>query len=202
MTSRKILEKYQAAFIHIKEDPRYQEGIRWGQKRPGHPEGSVGAHIEELELNAAAIKSTLDPLHTLKLKIFIHTHDTFKFQARKGARISEPDSHASLARAFVEEYLGETDLSAILQHHDVLFSLWRAHQRHGHLDQGRMEQLISEVKDWDLFMTTKLVDNLTLGKDLKPTVWAVDLAEEHPRIELPPEVRSRMNKIIAERELG
>jgi hypothetical protein len=35
----------------IVSDPEWQEGAAWGQPRPGHPEGVVGAHIEEVLRN-------------------------------------------------------------------------------------------------------------------------------------------------------
>jgi hypothetical protein len=177
-------EKYETALSRMLEDTRYQSGVSWGERRSGHPEGSVAAHIAELIKNVDAITDDLDDVDLAKLMIFVHTHDTFKSVSRKGAKIADPDSHSSLARSFVEEFIGETELSAIIQHHDVLYSIWRGKSRDGHLDRDRMQFLIADIKDWDLFMTTKIVDNVTTGKDLNPTLWAINLISSDPQISL------------------
>jgi hypothetical protein len=42
---------YPQIFAAVIADPEYQKNLDWGQSRPGHPEGTVRAHIAELEQN-------------------------------------------------------------------------------------------------------------------------------------------------------
>jgi len=194
-------KKYESALAAMIQDRRYVEGITWGQKRSGHPEGSIESHIRELNKNVEAIADSLDATQLAKLKIFVHTHDTFKGSARKGAKIMDPDSHASLARTFVEEFLGETELSSVIQHHDVLYSMWRSASRHGDVNREQLAILVREIKDWDLFMTTKLVDNITEGKDLAPTIWAINLVTSDPRIPLSISPAEQLDRILIARNM-
>ena len=32
----------------VLDDPELREGLAWGQPRPGHPEGSIAAHVIDL----------------------------------------------------------------------------------------------------------------------------------------------------------
>jgi hypothetical protein len=50
---------YKAAFDATVLDPRYLKNLDWGEARPGHPEGTVRAHIAEIEPNLEALRSRL-----------------------------------------------------------------------------------------------------------------------------------------------
>src|SRR4051812_5872310 len=102
----------------ITADERYRRNLDWGKPRKGHPEGSIRAHIAELERNLAALSSRLTDEQIDKLRILIHVHDTFKPDAVEGARILDPRSHASLARAFLAEFTDDRELLTIVQFHD------------------------------------------------------------------------------------
>lgn len=194
-----LAAKYHTALLSCMDDDRYVQGINWGAARPGHPEGTVGAHIYELVENLRAIKSDLTPSEFERAQLFIHTHDTFKGEAQKGARILDPKSHASLARAFVEARLGETSMSGIIQFHDELYALWQSEQRNGRLDSDRYNRLVERIADWDMFVTTKLIDSITVGKDIEPTAWALRLIEADNRIKLSFDPWDRMSKILESR---
>jgi hypothetical protein len=109
---------YKTVFETIVSDPRYLGNLDWGESRPGHREGTVRAHIEEIENNLEALRDRLSELDYWKLKILIHTHDTFKAEAEPGVGITDPKSHASLARAFLECHCQDADLLAMVQYHD------------------------------------------------------------------------------------
>ena len=47
---------YKSVFQSIIADPDYQKNLDWGKPRGGHPEGTVRAHIEELEQNLEKMK--------------------------------------------------------------------------------------------------------------------------------------------------
>src|SRR5688500_13914583 len=119
---------YEETYRRIITDPRYQENLDWGKPRKGHPEGSIRAHIKELDQNLASMRSGLTDEDYWKLKILIHVHDTFKPEAHDGVPITDPRSHASLARAFLAEYCDDDDLLAMVQLHDVPYALWRAYE--------------------------------------------------------------------------
>ncbi|MDA7978880.1 MAG: hypothetical protein MPJ50_08950, partial [Pirellulales bacterium] len=93
----------------IQSDPRYLENLDWGQPRAGHPEGTVRAHITELEQNLTRLATMSEPVvnedDIARLRILIHTHDTFKPNAKRGVTINDPNSHASLAAKFLSELL-------------------------------------------------------------------------------------------------
>src|SRR5947208_2230500 len=95
---------YHAIFNAITADPRYLANLDWGKPRAGHPEGTILAHIAELEPNIDALRHKLSQTEYWKLKILVHVHDTFKADAQHGISIADPKSHASLARDFLGSY--------------------------------------------------------------------------------------------------
>src|SRR5687767_13627959 len=98
---------YPSIFARIVSDPRYQRNLDWGQPRMGHPEGSIRAHIAELERNLEAVRARVSVDDAWRLRVLIHTHDTFKPDAIEGVAIVHARSHATLARKFLEEFAVE-----------------------------------------------------------------------------------------------
>ena len=166
-----MLMDYQGALAAILADPRYQRNLDWGQARPGHPEGTVRAHIAEIEFNLEALRPRLADEDYWKLKLLIHTHDSFKADAEEGVPISHPKSHASLARQFLGEFCPDNDLLAMVQYHDEPFALWRQVAAKGKYNQQRFAALIDAIKDWNLFLAFNLIDGCTEGKAREPLVW-------------------------------
>src|SRR4051812_11073277 len=91
--------------LRITSDPRYQRNLAWGKPRAGHPEGTIAAHIRDLERNLDRLRGKLADDEIAKLRLLIHVHDTFKPDATDGVPIRDPRSHASLARAFLTEFV-------------------------------------------------------------------------------------------------
>lgn len=166
------MNRYKEAFERIQRDSRYQRNLDWGKPRRGHPEGTVRAHIEELEQNLAAL--VLDPESEgyWKLKVLLHVHDTFKADANRSAAIIDPDSHASLAAAFLREFLQDEDLMQMVQLHDEPYALWRQSVTRGQPDAARMGRLQQRIEDWRLFLTFLAIDGIARGKDRRPVEWA------------------------------
>lgn len=162
---------YQEMFEVVTSDPRYLANIDWGEVRPGHPEGTVRAHIAELETNLERLRSKLTDEDYWKLKLLIHTHDTFKAESLVGAPISDPRSHASLARTFLATHCDDADLLAMVQHHDEPFALWRQHKSKGKYNQGRFDALLTAIRDWNLFLAFSIIDGCTAGKSREPLHW-------------------------------
>jgi hypothetical protein len=162
---------YRTVFDAIVADPRYQANLDWGESRPGHPEGSVRAHIAEIEQNLEALKPRLSEPDYWKLKVLLHTHDSFKRDAEAGVPIAHPKSHASLARAFLAEFCDDADLLAIVQYHDEPFALWRQVETKGSFNQERFAALLRSIKDWNLFLAFNIIDGCTEGKGREPLRW-------------------------------
>ncbi|CAN5226524.1 hypothetical protein BH11PLA2_BH11PLA2_21240 [soil metagenome] len=81
---------YKSAYEAILNDSRYQKNLDWGEVRPGHPEGTVRAHLAEIEPNLDALRPKLLDEDYWKLKLLIHTHDSFKAESQPGVAITDP----------------------------------------------------------------------------------------------------------------
>ena len=161
---------YRAAFERMTADARYQKNIHWGEPRSGHPEGSIAAHIAELERNAAEFDVRLSETDRWRLRLLIHAHDTFKPDAAD-VKISHPQSHASLAREFLAEFCpDDAELLGIVQFHDEPYALYRQEQ-HGRLNTARYDALFALICEWDLFLAFLIVDGCTPGKNREPLHW-------------------------------
>ena len=159
----------------VAADSDYRELIAYGEPRPGHPEGSIEAHIEELEANLDRLRDRLTDEEYHKLRFLVHVHDTFKGRAQPGVAISHPQSHASLARQFAARFTGDPDLLAMVQYHDEGYALWRRAQAHGAIDEARFERLLGRIADWRLFLILNIVDGCTEGKDRERVGWFLRL---------------------------
>ena len=162
---------YDALFQAVTGDECYARNVEWGEPRAGHPEGKIKAHIAELERNAAAFRHRLSEDEFWKLRVLIHVHDTFKGEAREGARITDPHSHASLARRFLAGFTNDANLLSVVQFHDEPYALWRQVQHRHHYDQKRFDALLATIQGWDLFLAFLIVDGSTAGKSREPLHW-------------------------------
>ena len=162
---------YQEIFAAITSDPRYQRNLDWGKVRPGHPEGTIRAHIAELERNLEQLRAKVLETDYWRLKLLVHTHDTFKAEARSGAPIAAPNSHASLARAFLAELCDDADMLAMVQYHDEPFALWRQFKFKGRLNEERLTTLLASIRDWNLCLAFNIIDGCTQGKQRDPLRW-------------------------------
>lgn len=166
-------------FDQIVADPRYLSNLDWGRPREGHPEGTVRAHIAELERNLRQVKPVISQEYYWKLRILIHTHDTFKSEARPGTTITHPRSHSSIAREFLSWYCQDEDLLNMVQYHDEGYALWRQYSEHGKPNQGRFADLLDRIKDWNLFLWFNIIDACTEGKSREPIIWFIEEVNRH-----------------------
>jgi hypothetical protein len=165
------MSDYQTAFAAVIADPRYLANLDWGQPRPGHPEGTVRAHIAEIERNLETLRPKLTNEEYWKLKLLIHTHDTFKAESHPGIAITDSKSHASLARAFLATYCIDPDLLAMVQYHDEPFALYRQVKFKGKYKPDRFTALLGAIRDWNLFLAFCIIDGCTAGKSRDPLRW-------------------------------
>jgi hypothetical protein len=163
---------YQAIYSAIVNDPRYQKNLDWGEARSGHPEGTIKAHLAEIEPNLESLRPKLSEVEYWKLKVLVHVHDSFKAEAEPEVAITDPQSHASLARAFLASFCNDADLLAMVQYHDEPFALWRqASSKKGKYNQDRFDALLRNIQDWNLFLAFNIIDGCTEGKSREPLVW-------------------------------
>ena len=162
---------YRSAYEALLRDERYQHHLDWGEPRHGHPEGTLRAHLADLDRNAANLLPRLSETDGWRLRLLIHAHDTFKPEAAEGAKITDPRSHASLARAFLAEFVPhDAELLHLVQFHDEPYALWRQEQ-HGKLNPARLDALFATTHAWDLFLAFLIVDGCTVGKGREPLHW-------------------------------
>jgi hypothetical protein len=165
------MSDYKSIFDAVTNDPRYQRNLDWGEARPGHPEGTIRAHIAEVDRNLEALRHKLSETDYWRLRVLIHTHDTFKGEAQPGVPITARNSHASLARAFLAEFCIDGDMLAMVQYHDEPFALWRQVASKGEFNQARLTALLAGIDDWNLFLAFTIVDGCTDGKSREPLRW-------------------------------
>ena len=169
---------YKEIFDAITRDLRYQRNLDWGKVRPGHPEGTVRAHIAELERNLEQLRAKVSEAEYWRLKVLVHTHDTFKAEAQPGAPIAAPNSHASLARAFLAEFCDDADMLAMVQYHDEPFALWRQLKLKGRMNEERLTMLLTSIRDWNLFLAFNIIDGCTQGKQRDSLRWLFRVVSE------------------------
>jgi hypothetical protein len=162
---------YQSVLSRLVQDPRYRANLDWGEPRPGHPEGTIRAHIAQLEANLEKLRPRLSDDDYWKLKLLIHAHDTFKPQSTPNVAIANPKSHASLARAFLSQFSDDPDLLAIVQNHDVPFALYRQFEHKHGFSEYRLNTLLSTIRDWNLFLAFLIIDAGIPGKSPLPLQW-------------------------------
>lgn len=177
------------ALQRILADSRYTENVNYGRARKGHPEGSVRAHIAELEHNLLRVMEALprelcdehESALIDELRLIIHVHDTLKGQAEKRVPISNERSHASLATRFLAEFISDERLLTAVQNHDVPYSLYQQFQGEQVLNETRFAALCESIKDWKLFLLFQIIDNTTVGKigggEPGPVKWFLALVE-------------------------
>lgn len=168
------MQDYQNILEQILSDERYQRNIDWGEQRKGHPEGTVRGHIAELERNLDSLRDKFTTEDQVRLQILIHTHDSFKGDAKQGVPITHPESHASLAAAFLAEYCEDSDLLNMVQFHDEPYALWKKQLKRGDISE-RLRNLVSLIDDWNLFLGFLIIDGCTEGKSRDPLNWFFDV---------------------------
>lgn len=122
-------------------------------------------------MNLEVLRAKLTDEEYWKLKLLIHTHDSFKGESTQGVPITDPSSHASIARAFLAAHCDDADLLAMVQYHDEPFALYRQVESKGRCNPDRFQSLLGAIKDWNLFLAFNIIDGCTAGKSREPLRW-------------------------------
>ena len=163
---------FQTLYQHLARDLRCQRNLDWGEPRHGHPEGSVRAHVAEVDRNVEALRPRLSAdADYWRLRLLALIHDAFKAEADTGVPTTDPRNHATMARAFLASRCDDPDLLATVQFHDEPYALWRQVRARGRCDPARWDALLSAIRDWDLFLAFLIADGSTAGKSREPLRW-------------------------------
>ena len=145
------------------------QGLRWGEPRKGHPEGSVGAHVGDL-LEGLEAWGEPEPRRS-ELRFIALVHDSFKHQVSDRLPATGENHHAMRARRFAERFTHDERLLATIELHDRPYALWRRARRRGRLDEGSFERMLERIPDPLLFLRFVELDGSTRGKDPEPVRW-------------------------------
>lgn len=103
--------------------PEFQQGLRWGEPRFGHPEGLVAYHVREVLENIDLIPN-LPTDDRAKLRLIALSHDTFKYAEDRGRPRDWNRHHGVLARRFMEHYTDDPFVLDIIETHDDAYYAW------------------------------------------------------------------------------
>jgi hypothetical protein len=159
----------------ITSDPELLEGLAWGEPRPGHPEGSVAAHVEDLLETLDEWDEPVERRAALRLIALVH--DAFKGEVIERLPKMGRNHHADRARRFAERYTDDEAILCAIQHHDRPYALWRKLQRKGELDERGFRRMLDDLPDIALFVRFVELDGSTEGKTPEPVRWLRDELE-------------------------
>jgi len=165
----------EASFL---EDAEFRRGLVWGVPRYGHPEGTIWAHI--LEVNANIDRLPIDAKTRRQLRIICWVHDTFKHIEHKGKPRDWTKHHSIYARRFLEKYIDDEQLLNVVELHDEAYYCWRlAHLYHRPEDcDQRLRSLRERIGDyWQLYYLFFKCDTSTGGKNPAPLTWFEETME-------------------------
>ncbi len=155
---------------NILKDSEIKKGLKYGEPRDGHPEGSVENHVneifEKIELRNDSLK-TKD-----KLRLIGIIHDSFKFKVdRSKSKIGE-NNHGVLARKFAEKYISDPIILNIIELHDAYYYMWIRFTKKGECIDDDFNILVSRIKDGiELYVKFMFIDGTTGDKDIRPRIW-------------------------------
>ncbi len=158
----------------IRADPDWQAGVRWEFSGPGHPEATVGDHVDEVLANVER-----EPLELReRLRVIALVHDAFKDRVRWW-RPGRTD-HARLAARFAGRYVDDPGVLKVIARHDDAYRAWRlgARRHLWRLARRRARGLIADLGgDLELYRAFYRCDNATGDKSAAPREWFEEIAK-------------------------
>jgi hypothetical protein len=153
----------------VAADPELREGFAWGRPRRGHPEGTVGAHVEDLLETIDRWGETGTRREELRFLALVH--DSLKHRVQSWRPRTGENHHAMRARRFAERYTDDERLLATIEQHDRPYNLWRKARRRGQVDEDAFRHMIDRIPEMDLFLRFVELDGSTEGKNQEPIRW-------------------------------
>jgi len=161
----------------IVSDLDWQAGAAWGAPRPGHPEGVVSAHIEEVLVNVDRV--AVDETDRERLRFVALTHDAFKHRVDRDRPREGENHHATIARRFAERFSTDRELLEVIELHDEAFNAWVKGARGDNWEaaEARARRLLERLGPSTAFYVRFYrADNGTASKDQAPLEWFERLA--------------------------
>lgn len=158
----------------IRADPQWREGMACRFSGPGHPEDTVGDHVEEVLGNVEREPAALQPA----LRVIGLVHDAFKHEVRwwwPGRT-----DHAAIAARFARRHTDDAAVLKVVRRHDDAYRAWRLGARTGQwwLARARARALIRDLgDDLGLYLAFYRCDNATGDKSAEPREWFLGVAE-------------------------
>ena len=149
-------------------DPELLKGLAYGKPRPGHPEGTVGAHVADLLETIDRWGETGE--RRAELRFLALVHDAMKFRVREWLPKTGGNHHATRARRLAERYTDDERLLATIELHDRPYALWRR-STHGRVSDGAFDRMLERIPDRGLFARFVELDGSTEGKRPEPIDW-------------------------------
>ena len=154
------------------EDAEFCRGLQWGVPRYGHPEGTIMAHIVEVNANIDRLPVEAETRRQLRLICWVH--DTFKHIEDKGSPRDWTKHHGVYARNFLARFCDDAFLLNVVEHHDDAYYAWRLTHLYHKLAEG--DERIRLVREkvgpyWQLFYLFFKCDTCTGDKNPAPLVW-------------------------------
>jgi hypothetical protein len=157
----------------IAADPEWREGVEWGSPRRGHPEGAVKQHVADVLANVEREATSPDERRRLRLAALVH--DSFKYRAPEGsARVGSDGHHGSHAARFLERFVDDPELVAVVRWHDEAFAAWLAlvKRRDRQRAEERARALAARLGPaLPLYRRFYRADNATEGKTPASVEW-------------------------------
>lgn len=160
-------------------DEAFLRGLQWGKPRFGHPEGSVCKHVREVLDNIDRLSISAATRERLRLIAF--THDTFKYQERRGYPRDWSMHHGVIAREFLQNFTEDEGVLKVLQWHDEAFYSWRSIYLYQRPEEGwhRLRRLLERMgDDLELFYLFFKCDTETGDKEQAPLRWFEEVVED------------------------
>jgi hypothetical protein len=177
---KEIIKPESGVELAICEDEEFIVGANYGKSRPGHPEGAVIYHIEEVLGNID--KFFKDDEDRTSLRLIAITHDTFKNKVNQNLPKQGDNHHGFIAKKFAEKFCHDTNVLQVILLHDDAYNAWSAGGRHEdwYKAKRRAEKLISDLNALDsleLYLKFYRCDNLTGDKSQDNYEWFNDLIQ-------------------------
>ncbi len=145
----------------ILSDIEIQQGLKYGQRRKGHPEGEVKNHVLELLEKVEKIRGEVAEEIICKLRFMILTHDSLKYKVdRSKPKIGE-NNHGMLARRWAEKLISNEVMLSLIELHDLPYYTWQ-----GRVSDESFKQKIKRMQsELELFIQFIILDTSTGDKD-------------------------------------
>lgn len=138
----------------------------YGRVRKGHPEGTVGKHVEHI-LDYIETHFKSDPDYG-SLRLLAMLHDIGKFEG--AAR-----PHAKLSRDIAKKFIDDEGFLNLVLLHDKPYHFWTKFKKHGTVDRKLFYEIFNPL-NWRLLIKFRYCDNCDRSQE--PSHWFENTCKE------------------------